>query len=103
MTATPITAETITTILDELGVPAELRTDPELQAVAYGFAFLNAPATLPEERFYNAAAVFYDEEDESRYELKTRDVLAEQLAYRATIRITELGRSDAAGDVGIHE
>ncbi|MGJ3192304.1 hypothetical protein [Paenarthrobacter sp. FR1] len=91
MNAIPIPAETITAILDQLAVPTELRTDPELQAVAYGFAFLNSPATLPEARFYDASTVFYDEEAESRYELNTRDLMAEQLAYRASLRITELG------------
>ncbi|MDR6639571.1 hypothetical protein [Paenarthrobacter nitroguajacolicus] len=94
MNATPITAETITMILDEQGVPAELRTDPEVQAAAYGLAFLNSPATPAEERFHGASTVFYDEENESRYEVSNRDLLEEQLTARLSVRTVELAQSD---------
>lgn len=94
MTATPITAGTITAILDGLRVPAELHTDPELQAVAYGLAFMDAPVTLAEERFYESGTVFYDTDSDSdfpsRYEVKNRNLLIEQLSTRANIRTAEL-------------
>ncbi|MET4901660.1 MULTISPECIES: hypothetical protein [unclassified Paenarthrobacter] len=91
MNATPITAETIALILGDHGIPAELHADPEIQAAAYGLAFLNSPATPAEGRFYGASTVFYDEEDESRYEVSNRDLLEEQLTARLSVRIAELG------------
>ncbi|MFJ5958201.1 hypothetical protein ACIQC5_19860 [Paenarthrobacter sp. NPDC092416] len=106
MNEAPITAETITAILDQLRVPVELHTDPQLQAIAYGFAFLNAPATPAEARFYNATTSFYSEEDldegfPARYEVNNRDLMAEQLSYRASIRIGELAHSDADDAVNL--
>ena len=91
MNATPITAETITLILDEYAVPTELRIDPEIRAAAYGLAFLNSPAPPGEGRFHGASTVFYDEEAESRYEVSNRDLLEEQLTARLSVRIAELG------------
>jgi len=94
MTTAPITAGTITAVLDGLRVPAELHTDPELQAVAYGLAFLDAPATLAEERFYESGTVFYETDTDSdfpsRYEVKNRNLMIEQLSTRANIRTAEL-------------
>lgn len=91
MTTAPITAGTITAVLDGLRVPAELHADPELQAVAYGLAFLDAPATLAEERFYESGTVFYDTDSDfpSRYEVKNRDLMIEQFSTRANIRTAE--------------
>ncbi|MFK0042194.1 hypothetical protein ACIQTW_20350 [Paenarthrobacter sp. NPDC090517] len=94
-----ITAETITAILNEFRVPAELHADPELQAVAYGVAFLGAPATKTEENFYDSDTVFYDVDPESdsplRYEVGNRDLMAEQLFYRASVRTNALLDGDA--------
>ncbi|MGO4431790.1 hypothetical protein AB4Y88_00385 [Paenarthrobacter sp. RAF9] len=94
MTTAPITAGTITAILNGLRVPAELHTDPELQAVAYGLAFLDAPATAGEERFYESGTVFYDHDTDSdfpsRYEVKNRDLMIEQLSTRASTRTADL-------------
>ncbi|MBT2588481.1 hypothetical protein [Arthrobacter sp. ISL-95] len=93
MKAQPITAETIALILDGHGVLSEVRTDPEIQAVAYGLAFLDSPATPAEKRFHDASTVFYDEESESRYEVNNRDLFEEQLSDRLSVRVAELANA----------
>jgi hypothetical protein len=91
-----ITKDTIDRILTEQAIPAELQADEELRAIAWSIARLDAPFTLPEERFYAASSQMEaDLPEEGCYMLPNRAALEEIYGYQLRARAVDLLYGDA--------
>jgi hypothetical protein len=95
-----ITKATIDRILTDRDIPADLHADEELRAIAWSIARLDAPATAPEERFYDAAShMDGDLPEEGYYMLPNRAALEEIYGYQLRGRAMDLlCRDELHGD-----
>jgi hypothetical protein len=86
-----ITKDAIDRILSEQDIPAELQADEELRAIAWAIARLDAPFTLPEQRFYAAASEMEaGSPEEGYYMLPNRAALEEIYGYQLRARQMDL-------------
>jgi hypothetical protein len=93
-----ITKDTVDRILTEQDIPAELQADEELRAIAWSIARLDAPFTLPEQRFYDARSEMEaDLPEEGYYMLPNRAALEEIYGYQLHAREMDLLYGDGEG------